>query len=319
MRIRRSTWFLIALLVGAAIVLLTRDPWNTLPRASRTWQLTNPDRVQEIRISGDCDSVVLRKHDTAWVLNDSEKVNERAVDNLLVAGEKLEIASVYASFEPDSSWNHLQVVYAGRERKLAGYDLFLEEGRTVLVPGDGSTAFNVELPGFSEVDLQEVFSSRPDHYREHLLLDLLPRDIRRIEVTPRKGTAFVMEQDSLENIRVYREAGNERVPDTLLSEKRVRLLFSYFTGIQYTRVWHETTSEELRNKSQVKAGVTVTDRSGHSHHLEIYPLRQDGPPDLFRALVAYNRFEHPYMMPYLQLDVLLFGLDHYLVNDGGQS
>lgn len=316
---RRSHWFLIALLAGAAIVLLTRNPWNTLSRASRTWKLKKPDRVQMIRISSDRDTVVLRKSDTAWSLNGSQEVKDRAVDNLLVAGEKLEIASVYARFDPDSSWNHLQVVYTGRERTLTEYDLFLGEGRTVLVPGDGSTAFAVELPGFSDLDLQEVFSARPDHYRERLLLDLLPRDIRRIEVTPRKGTAFVMEQDRQENIRVYREPGSERVPDTVLSEKRVRLLFSYFTGIQYTRVWHETTSEELRTKSQVKAGVTVTDRSGRSHHMEIYPLLQDGSPDLFRALVVYNRFEHPYVMSYLQLDVLLFGLDHYLVNDGGQS
>ena len=159
MKHRRIYWILLAALVVIALVVLLQNPWSTLPGDDRGWVLQKPGRIDRIVLRGAGDTVELMRSDTSWLLYGREEVNPRAIENLLHAGEHLEITSVMKSFAPDSTWKTVSVEFGAGGNVRSAYTLVMKPRQSVVVPSGSDRSYAVALPGFADLDLEKVFSA----------------------------------------------------------------------------------------------------------------------------------------------------------------
>lgn len=316
---RRGTiGIIVSVMLIIALVLVFTDPWSTLHRDSRKLLLNHPAEVDRIFLSDGYDTTLLVRQDSDWLLSGRERVNPVAVENLLFAAERIRISSILTG-EPDAEGKSVRRIrfYSGNEVVLE-YDFITDGTRYLVSPPGSERSYYVSLPGYPGLDLDRVFSSGPNHYREHLLIDLLPSEISLIEVEAGDGEPFRFTQDPRGDIRCLLPESDSVIPFSRLDTLAVRLLFSYFTNIRYERA----TGIPVSRLTGTGPGTTplarlrVESRRGEKHILRIYPLYRDqgGEPDMFRALVAYNDRPEALVVNYIYLDVLMRDLPRYFAN-----
>jgi hypothetical protein len=241
------------------------------------------------------------------------------VENLLFAASRLEVASItdlelfHNSHDPREDIRELRF-YRGDRVELS-FRLLSVKGRYLLNPGGSESAYYVSLPGYPELDLDRVFSATPDHYREHLLIDLQPSDISSITIELDSGEAFQFTQDTEGNIACAAANESTRIPDAAPNELAMKLLFSYFTSIRYEQRAGISADSLVGSNLPVQkmATVQLTSFSGETHSMQVFPYhaKPGSEPHLFKALVLYNDEQDALFINYIYLDVLMRGLSHY--------
>lgn len=316
MQAKRYTVIISATLLIISLILIFTDPWSTFRPDIKGITLKNPSQIDGIYISDLNDTVSLFRQDNGWMISGNEPANQQAVQNLLFAAEKLSINSIITE---DLDWSLPEVkrVLFTKDKKVMLELDFMVKGDHYLVRPPGSDGgFFVSISGYADHNLDKVFSAEKNHYREHLLIELLPGEISLIEIELGNGKAYRFIQDL--NGEVVYEALNDITirPEDAPEDLPVRLLFSYFTSIRYERV-SDIPVIELTGESEKESGylarLHVESHLGEKHTLRIYPYyeKPGGDPHLFLALVAYNNYADALLVNYIYLDVLMRDPSHY--------
>jgi hypothetical protein len=195
------------------------------------------------------------------------------------------------------------------KKELSRY-IFGRAGRQYYIFSEGSeVAFGVELTGYENMPLEKIFSIHADHYRKHMLIDLLPFEIQSIETTPLFGSPFRSVQDTGYNI-IITDLQEKNDFTHSVDERRMRLLFSYFNSIRYNEVMGDETYVAGRGPS---ASIVLTDFSGNMYKLDIYQWIKQGQKkaDIFEALVIFNDGTKTLSVDYYFLDLIMRGLEKY--------
>jgi|GEM_PF-2734804 len=234
MKTRTAFIILFVLLLAAAGLVWLMDPWSTTGSGLSALLPQEPEKVTEVQVISEFDTLVFHRSDSLWMM-EGEEMNPGAVENLVYAASRLSLRSILPAGEVKEPGTALEILFRKGNRE-SGHFFFASSasGYLVVAPG-GDQYFGVELPGYSGVSLEKFFSGNADHYRQHLLADLLPSEIALVEVTPWKGTAFVVSQDSAYNISV-RLAETGAGVTAEVDEHKIRMLLSYFNAIRYDRV-----------------------------------------------------------------------------------
>ena len=315
MQARRSTGIIISLLLIIALVLVFTDPWSTLSRRGSGVKLTNVGIVDRISIADRSDSVQFLKVSEEWLLFGREPVNEVALENLIFVAERLQVVStVPDSVEPLPASSKRIAFLKGNEIVLE-YDLYTHAGRDMIrIPGKDQLYY-VGVPGYSDLNLNRIFSVSVNHYLEHILIDLLPSEISKIEVIPGEGQAYGFmqnEEGEISWLREHMENGDSMEdPD----EMATRLLFSYFTSIRFERKAGIMVDQitQATPPGVPLATLYVESFDGKSYTLKVFPFLENtgGKPHMFKALVAFNEDTEALLVNYIYLDVLMRDKSHY--------
>jgi hypothetical protein len=316
---RRSILLLFILLPAAFILVLLINPWDLRERDSRRVALKDLEEVDRIVLADSYNNSELSFRNGKWYLFGTEEVNPLTVENLLFAASRLEVGSITGLEvfdEPgDPGGDVTELSYYKGERVLLTYRLKMQTGRYLLNPKDSEKAYYVSLPGYPDLDLERVFSATPDHYREHLLIDLRPSEIRYIEISLASGEAFRFTQDQEGNISCTAANEDTRIPEGEPNDLAMKLLFSYFTSIRYEQQSGISADSLLEgaDSSRKMATVRLESFSGQGHSMQVFPYLEipGAEPHLFRALVFYNDEQYAKYINYIYLDVLMRGLSHY--------
>ncbi|MCK5066778.1 MAG: hypothetical protein KAR16_05045 [Bacteroidales bacterium] len=319
MRHRRTIVLIVSLLAVLVLLLLITDPWSTLGKESRQVVLRDVAAVDRIILVDAYDSTELVKVNGSWLLFGEEACSQFTVENLLIAASRLQISSIVTmGGEEGLATEHgetRRITWFKGDRALLTYGFTAVSERFLVIPPRSDRAYYVTVSGYPDLNLDKVFSSTSDHYREHLLIDLLPSEISRIEIELSSGEAFHFSQDSEGNIRM--EADNEYtiLPEEGPDEQAIRLLFSYFTSIRFEKragIPADSLSGSGLSGTPM-ATLHVVSFSGEDHTLRVYPYLElpGDEPHLFRALVLYNQEQEALFVNYIYLDVLMRGLTHY--------
>lgn len=314
MRTRR---YIVAVVSGVLILVLLlvfTDPWSTLRKDGKQMILHQPESLDRIVLADSYDSTLLEKGDSGWLLFGSEEINPVAVENLLFAAERIQINSIVAEQVGLEGSGRSIRFYSGK-RLLLSYQLFTDNGNHMLKPEGSTRTYYVSVSGYPDLDLGKIFSAASNHYRQHLLIDLLPSEISMIGIELGNGQAFRFKQDSLGNIACMPANVLTSLPESEPDELAVRLLFSYFTSIRYeytSRFGREEVLGRVGEKGML-ARLQVESFKGEKHLLTVYPYVTDpgGDADLFRSLVLYNENPDALVVNYIYLDVLMRDLSHY--------
>ena len=325
MQNRRPILVLFIVISAVLLLILLADPLKLREQGSGSVALKNMEEVDRIVLLDSYNTTELNRRDGAWYLFDAEPVSPVAVENLLIAASRLEVSSILSYEESGESNQALEdfkeVTFFSGDKVLLAYRLKTESGRYLLHPIASDKAFYLALPGYPDLDLDRVFSASPDHYREHLLIDLRPSDISSIEIELSSGDAFRFSQDMEGHITCDPLNDSTILPQTAPNELAMKLLFSYFTSIRYERRAGIPADSLLVTNSllvadstrQKMATVGVTSLSGEHHSMQVFPYQEipGSKTDLFRALVLYNDEQDALFVNYIYLDVLMRGLSHY--------
>lgn len=314
MRHPRSIGIIVSAVLVIALLLVFTDPWSTLRRDSQRIILEDASEIDRIILADAYDSTELVRSDTAWLLSGTEPASPVAVENLLFAAERIQINSILSE-EPDTGWETVRRIrYFKGDRAVLEY-VFMTDGLRYLIRPFGSgRAYYVSLSGYTGLDLDRVFSSAANHYREHILIDLLPSEISMIGVDLKGSEPFRFMQDPEGDIRCVLPERDSIVPPARLDELSIRLLFSYFTAIRYERKTEIPVSRlTAPGREPPLAGLHVVSREGEQHTLVVFPYYPENreTPDMFRALVAYNDRSEALVVNYIYLDVLMRELSRY--------
>jgi hypothetical protein len=299
--------------------LWMKDPWTTMGRENRKVSLGDISSVDRIVLVDAYDSTELVRMDAKWLLFGEEECNQTAVENLLFAASRLQISSVLSS----GAWEEA-AAEAGPARKISWYKgrsellsyvFYSASGKYMLSPPNSDKAYYVSVSGYPELDLDRVFSSASNHYREHLLIDLLPKEISDIRIQL-PGESFRFLQDSAGNISLETPGENDQSREVESLDLAVRLLFSYFTSIRYEKKSGISADSLIASGkgSMPMATLQVASFSGEDHRLRVYPFFESPGEEahLFKALVIYNQEPEALLINYIYLDVLMRGLSHYV-------
>jgi len=320
MRYRRHIGIITSLLLLAAILLLFADPWSTLRRESRRIVLREGERIDRIVLADRYDTTLLVRRDTAWLIAGEETASRVAVENLLFAAERLQISSVYSGSGDRDGEVCRSVRFCNGERTVLQYDIAARGDHLLLRPGGGGQLYLVSLPGYAGLDLDRVFSSAADHYREHLLIDLLPSDILCVEVERRGERPFRFTMDEQGDVGCTLGDPDSTLSPGLLDDLPIRLLFSYFTSIRYEEKAGSASAAMAAGMDQGRwlARLCVESRQGEKHTLQIFslPAGNGEGADMFRALVVHNNDPDALVVKYIYLDVLMRSLSHYFAEEG---
>lgn len=319
MHLHRSRLLLFLSILAALVLILLIGPWDLLKGNSGQIALKNMEEVDRIVLVDPYNNAELNLRNGTWYLFGSEEVSPLSVQNLLFAASRLEVASI-TDLELFQSPGDLEedirdISFYRGDRVRLGFRLITANGRYLVNPTGSEKAFYVSLPGYPDLDLDRVFSATPDHYREHLLIDLKPSDISSISIELASGEAFQFKQDAEGQIICMPANESTRIPDTALNELAMKLLFSYFTSIRFEQR-AGISADSLEGGEvpvQKMATVQLTSFSGEHHSMQVFPFHEfpGSEPHLFKALVLYNDEQDALFINYIYLDVLMRGVSHY--------
>lgn len=319
MQLRRLTGIVVSIVLIGVILLVFTDPWSTLRKENRNLLLQDRDQIDRIILSDRYDSTVLVRKGEQWFISGEEAVNPVALENLLYAAERWQISSILSDLR---GWDNGEVrkvgLYHGN-RTVLKYDMKPMGNRVAVRPSGSDRAYFMTLPGYADLGIYRIFSSASNHYRDHLLIDLLPSEISYIEVE-RKGEepfGFAMDQEGEITCRLPRL--DSTLASRVLDDLSIRLLFSYFTAIRYEEIAGGTRNDPIPGSVEERwlARLYIESRLGEKHTLNVYSIPgEDGHGShMFRAHVLHNDDTRPLVVNYIYLDVLMRGLTHYLAGE----
>jgi len=316
---KHRIYFLFLLGIPLLGVLLWADPWDLFRKKDMTVALKHPEEVDRMVLTDAYSTTELDRSGDSWYLFGTEKVSPVPVENLVIAASRLEVSSIIPAgsiTETAGRQEELRnITFYKGERVLLSYGFMKNSGLYLVLPPGSGQAYYVSVPGYADLDLDRVFSANPDHYREHILIDLRPSDIAAIEIELARGEAFRFTQDAEGKIGCEPLGEHTTLPEGAPNELAQRLLFSYFTSIRY-EAHAGSPADSIRTTGtlyQPLAHIGVESFSGESHSMEVYSYRDniDAEPDLFQALVLYDGQQEALLVNYIYLDVLMRGLSHY--------
>jgi hypothetical protein len=315
MKSRRPILALVAAVLVGVVLLLLLHPWRS---ESRGVALRDLEAVDRVVLVDPYHTTELNRDGDNWYLFGTEHASQVPVENLLIAASRLEVSSIVdgdlAEGSGPSDGDGKEITFFKGDQVLLSYGLRVVSGRYLLHLRGSETSFFVALPGYPGLDLNRVFSATPDHYREHLLMDLRPSEVSLIEVELVSGEAFRFTQNREGDIRCHPSNANTRLPDGSPNELAMQLLFSYFSSIRFEQRTDMPVDSLISSEGAEKlATIRVASFGGEQHSLQVFSYHESpgSKTDLFRALVQHNEEQVAIIVNYIYLDVLMRGLSHY--------
>lgn len=302
-------------LLGILLVVFT-NPLGMLGNKSGNIALKSSDQVDRIVVADALDSTVLVRQNGDWLIDGEEVAGKIPVENLLIAAGRLEVSSIVASDpEQDKSPGRAIRFFKG-DKILLSYTLHVREKRYLITPSGSGNSYFVKVSGYPGLNLEKVFSSAANHYREHLLIDLLPSEISMIKTELQGGDSYRFVQNPEGDITAYVSGNPDPVPAGELNEMAVRLLFSYFSSIVYEDRSGMLVQDLLKADvgNPLLARVHVESFEGEKHTLQVFPYVENpgGEAHMFKALVLHNNEPEALIVNYIYLDVLMRKWSHFV-------
>lgn len=305
-----------AIVVGTALSIILSDAWSTTGTDLESIRNDAFDKTDRVAIYHPFDTLIFEKRGEQWWYG-TEELEQKAVENLVYASGNIRLRSILPMDQLDTVIHQTGFAFFHGDKETSRLE-FLETPRFGLVHAVGaSETYAVLVPGFEQLDLRKVFQSDADQYRKQLIISLLPNEIQSIQVSPIRGSGFMVRQDSVHNLTVNALQDEMASPDSMsglrreVDERKMRLLFSYFNPIRFNRV---IGTRELITGEEALAEVLVTDWSGGVYRMRVYPIHGEGEtePDLFQAKVLFNDEARLLEVDYIYLDLIIRGLESYV-------
>ena len=305
--------YILVILVPALLLVWFSLSDSSLRRMEKGILLREPGQVDHIRLFDQWDTVRLWRVNGSWQLEDGEPASPVAVENLLRAAQALQVDGLFTGDAPQAGYVNTRLVFARGEKEVMSYDLGRSPGGLILRPAGKTALYRVSIPGYGNLDPGRVFSTSANHFREHMLIDLRPSEIRAVEFAGPGKPPYRFTTDSTGTLECFLPGSGRRVDPERLDQLSVRLLFSYFTSIRFEERLEDGEGPGALQEERWLGTLKVQAFTGEQHELKVYSMvGEDGEgTHMYRALVVHNSEPGILVVKYLYLDVLMRDLSRF--------
>ena len=289
MGITRKYYSLVAfflLLVTALIIFLTRRD-GTLAERHSNFIPADVSTIDRIVISRGEDTIALEEEGQKWTLNEVSVVREDRLEFLLASLARLEIVSPVSRLLEKEVIEHLmaygkrvQLYVQGKLDKdfLVCYDTTAIAG-TYMMLERSEIPYMVRLKGYSGLNIENIFSVNLKSWKENVLFDLVPAEIREIIVE--------YPDEPFKSFRIFRSNDEKLVlsdlstiiPDERTDVQEISDYLYFFNSIRFEFVTG-TIPESILSGTPF-AVLHISTLSNQIIHLKAYrlPASSDSPDE----------------------------------------
>ncbi len=301
-------------IAATVLVLLVLAGWlvfrvqlRSFLSGENDFRITDTASVSRIEIISR-DSIILTRTARGWTLNGATPAGQVAVDNLLFSFSLMRSKGTGAPPE-------LSGAQAVKLRFTAGKKVlrmrYYSIGGVSFLQREGSKKLSaVGVYGFPDIDPATVIGTEKDFWRDRTLFDLTSTEIREVSVLhPGKpGSDFTIRNEA--GIpKLFRFEEGKEIPVTEANDEKMNFYLSYFGNV----FSDPADTGALSHPAEARWIISVTDTSGVSHRLEVYPLISGSGTDMFKCLVRYDSEEELRLTRCIVLDLLLQDIEHFLI------
>jgi len=307
------------LLAVIAVILHEYRNGTTLNRRETDFAITDYDRIDEVRISGDEGMVVLTKENGHWLLNSRYEAREKAVGMLLQTFGRLRVSSPAPLSVHDEIMEKLRegsvLIDIGMGRRSRTYFVYSEgdQSPTYMLREGSSRPYRMEVLGYGG-NVASLFVPDVDYWRTNILFNYRLNDIAEVLVHHRDNEegSFILRQSPDREYSLYNYPGGE-LQEGISDSLAVRYLANFF----YTPFERMANQDEIvLIDSLLNAGydnlVRVTGHDGTVSEVLFHKIvSKDGDSDnsvqfdLFRLHALINDKSDMIVVPYHSVDLLL--------------
>ncbi len=310
---KKITPLIIVFFAGLLIVsLFFRNKFESFFQNNRNFRIVDTASVSRIEIMSE-DTVFLTRENGSWLLNGEMPASDISVNNFLFSFQRVSVRGI-SNLPEISGGNGIRVkIYEGRKKHLLR--LYSIDGVSFMHKEGANKLYAVEVSGFPSIQLSEIVSSDPDHWKDRILIDLAAEDIQMVSLSnskrPEAGFRIVIGDG---NVKLFESNGIE-LPASMIKKEKIDFYLSYFTNVFY-----DSTSKDSVSPGQFAGwSLKLEDKEGKKYNLQVFPMPAPNGEDMFRALVKYNNEPGYKVTRFMVLDLLLQDLDYFLLNDTGKT
>lgn len=306
----RFKWAIVVVIILSVILALIYFGRRNTPMNIEELLPGNYKSIDKVQIVNQFDSIHFYRADSSWNL-EGEKLDFESVESLILAAANLRMNSIIPINEITNVEYKAEFTFADGNKVKGSFTFLKANNKYYIFEYPAAVVYGVELPGYEDYSLEKIFSVNIDHYKQHVLLSLLPTDINSVNITPLEGDSFSIIYDG--KFRFINQQHNEDL-SSQIDTFQVKMFLSYFNVIRYEeKLHHDSLSDNAINEVP-SAEVNVIDQTGTSANFEIYPWYRDGTvPDIYDCIVVFNDdTSYYYRMKYYYVDLLIRDLYTYL-------
>lgn len=183
---RKLLLILFCIVLGVAAYYAWNRHDSTLNFKKDLFALKNPESITEVHISSGDNEIRLMRKNGIWYAG-NVKAEEQLVSNLMMIATHIE-AMAPVSFEKMKSMlgndpRKTGIRFLSKQRDVLIYDLY--ESNNVVYAGkpEDDIFYRISVKGLSGVDIAGLFTVSNSIWQSHVVIDVLPKDIRTIQIS----------------------------------------------------------------------------------------------------------------------------------------
>jgi hypothetical protein len=317
------------LLLTVLIIVLKKSFWVK----DTEFAIKDPGKVTKIVMEDKYRTLVLKKNDNEWIVNNKYTVRPSAIRFFLETLSRIKIKSPVSEVKftedlKNSDSNIVEVQVFNRVKRLKKYKVFKlstnQYGNYMRIGGN-SKPYIVNLPGYSG-NVGSFYITYENFWRSYTIFQYYPDEIASIKVEhiSKSGLSFLITQDSSNRYNLY------SLPDqTSINEfdsAAVARYLTYFNNVKFDS-WILEMNQEKRDSlfsSDPQYIISLTDTQGKLFYIKIFPIliedqeTQSGRNqiyDLNRVYSQVNENKYPVVFKYVVIDPILKDINYFLPKD----
>ena len=295
------------------VIIIIADPGNFFSKRRDSLNISDTASITRIEIYNK-DTVVIEKSEKGnWIVNNSFNANRISVNNLFYSVRNLGVKGISYNIENTDSLSSNIKIFSGGKKYF--YRFYSGGGKNLIHNEGSKKVYSVEIPGSSEVNLSEIFSTNFDYWRDHTIIDYLPEELQVIKVEhpefPQNN--FVIRFEN--NIPILFDGdGIMKIPHEEVDSTKLSMYVTYFMNIFYDYSLNINTENITIGKSPDYI-ITITSIKGDTDALYVFRIYKEDDIDLFNAVLRINNQESMLLTRYIVIDLILRKKSDFLLDE----
>lgn len=316
----KRTLFIISIILlgGISAYLAIFRTKGTISSSGSKFAINDPSKITRIIIEDSYNKISIVKEAKEWKIGNIPVDQQKITDALLLASyveTKAPAPIEYADSITACLQNGANVTFYQGRKIVKAYTLCKYNKALYARNSNSQKLFRISVRGHSTVDLTAVFNSKIQKWRENIIIDLAPSDIKEISInyknSDRKG--FILQIDSTGKPFLF-DQEKKPIRQYILNE-RIEEYVYFFSDIQYYEVGKNYTIDEITHNQLPFISIAITLRNSDKKVINGYksidPETKDSDPAGFYAIDPDLGI---IFLKYIDFDPILVEQEYFLKN-----
>mgnify|MGYP001113624512 CR=1 FL=1 len=322
-------YFILTLVIIVAGIFYFSNNKGTLNLRNADFSVNSQQDVTKIQMYTPDDNLILEKENGQWKVNEKYNATQKNVENLILALNRVIVLSPVSKAEKEQVASILKadgvlVKVLKNRRTLKEFYVSkpaMNKEKTYMMMENSSEPFVVSIPAFRGL-LAELFVLDENYWRNKIIFDYEPQDIKKIKIdyqqNPAKSFEVINYNDG--TFAIQNLSKNSYLSD--FNVERVARYFTYYQRIAFEDVVNGLPKYKIDSvlHSEPYCIISVQDDQGNKNKIAIYQKPAENKFDEFgqkvkfdyhKAYATFNNNQELITIQYYIFDPLFKEIDYF--------